>query len=209
MKKLSYLLVTFLMFGLSLPFTAYAQGTLQSRLSGGVDLGFTRFPDSDIDLGTGLSLRAYGEYLFSPHLSFTILGGYMEFDEDVALGTGTFSTTEPTRFEEAYVTGGLRARFLPQGRFIPFVTGNAGIYNGHKETITLVTGEIADTTQTLKSNDFGFNVGGGFEYFLGRSVALNLQVLLHSIQGDIDEEILDITWGLRYIPIPASGGPRY
>jgi opacity protein-like surface antigen len=203
MIKLNYLpkALPIFIFILFFPTSIYAQNLFGNHLSGGVDVGFARFTNNDNGLGTGFSIRAYGEYTFAPHLSLTLFGGYIEFDENITLGSGTFSTTEPTRFDEAYVTGGIRARLVPIGGFVPYIMGGAGVYNGHKEIVTLITPGIADTTRTIQSNDFGFNVGGGFEYFLNKNVSLTLEVLLHSIQGDIDEEILDITGGLRYIPI--------
>lgn len=205
MRKLGYLLIPFLVFSLFTPSPVFSQETFQSRLGGGLNVGFARFPDNENDLGTGFNIRAYGEYLFTPQFSFMFSGGFMEFDENITLGSGTFSTTEPTRFQEAYVTGGIRARFSLLGGLMPFATVNAGLYNGQREFVTLITGEIADTTTTIQSNDFGFNFGGGIDYFLNKNISLNVEILLHSIQGDIDEEILDITGGLRYTPFVREG----
>jgi opacity protein-like surface antigen len=202
MRKLSYLLIALVILSFSLFSITYAQETARSRVSGGFNLGIARFLDNVDDLGTGFSIRGYGEYILVPNISLLFMGGYIEFDEDVSLGSGTtFATTEPVRFDEAYVTGGLKVRFVPRGKFTPFVMGSVGVYNGHKEDVTPITTGIADTTKTIESNDFGFNVGGGVEYFVSKRVSLAFEVLFHFTEGDIDEELVDFVGGLRYAPV--------
>ena len=177
-----------------------------SKFSSGLSFGVARFLDGDLD--TGFSGRVFLEYApYVPEIALKLSGGYLRFDGTVTLGQGAFSSKEEVSFEDFYLTGGLVYRFS-RGKFVPFVTANLGVYHFQKEDVYPTAGPIVDGVQmspfdTVKSsdgNDFGLNLGGGLEFFLNNRTSISLEVLLHSIQGAVNDEIFDVTAMFRFFP---------
>jgi hypothetical protein len=179
----------------------------KTGFSSGLNLGVARF--SDGDLGTGFSARAFLEYApYISEIALRLSGGYLRFKGIVKLGSGALSSEENVTFEDFYATAGLIYRFS-RGTRVPFVTANLGIYHYKKEEVSPAAGAIIDGVQMspydvvtpLEGNDFGFNVGGGIEYFFKDSkTSLSLEMLLHSIQGEVNSEIFDLTLMFRFLP---------
>jgi opacity protein-like surface antigen len=174
--------------------------------SSGVNVGVARF--SDGDLGTGFSGRVFVEYAPYIHeIALRLSGGYLRFEDDVTLGQGAFSSSEDVVFEDFYLTGGIIYRFS-RGKIVPFVTANVGVYHYRKEDVSAAVGPVIDgvqvspydTVESLEGNDFGFNVGGGVEFFMNERTSISVEMLLHSITGEVDSEIFDVTAMFRFFP---------
>lgn len=174
--------------------------------SSGVNVGVSRF--SDGDLGTGFSGRVFVEYAPYIHeIALKLSGGYLRFEDEITLGEGSFTSKQDVVFEDLYLTGGIVYRFS-RGQIVPFVTGNLGIYHYRKDDVSSAAGPIIDGTQaspfdTVNSkdgNDFGVNFGGGIEWFMRDQMSLSMEILLHSIFGEVDSEIFDFTVMFRFFP---------
>ncbi len=174
--------------------------------SSGLSFGVARF--SDGDLGTGLSGRVFLEYAPYIHeIALRLSGGYFRFEDDIEFGRSPFSSKENVVFEDLYATGGVIYRFS-RGKIVPFLTANLGVYHYRKEDVSAAPGPIIggvqvspfDTVKLKTGNDFGFNLGGGIEYFMSGRTSLSLEMLMHSIHGEIDDQIFDLTVMFRFLP---------
>jgi hypothetical protein len=184
-------------------------GMAQERIPGlskGLTFGAARF--SDGDLGTGLSGRVFLEYAPYIHeIALRLSGGYLRFEDVVELGRGALSSRESVLFEDMYLTGGIVYRFS-RGHIVPFVTGNLGLYRYQKEDVYPASGVIIngvqlspyDVVKEKTGNDFGINLGGGVEFFTGDNTSMSVEMLLHSIQGEVNSEIVDLTVVFRFLP---------
>jgi hypothetical protein len=183
--------------------------TAQERTTGfssGISFGVARF--SDGDLGTGFSGRVFVEYAPYIHeIALRLSGGYLRFEDDIKLGREPFSSKENVVFEDLYGTGGLIYRFS-RGKMVPFLTVNLGVYHYRMEDVSPAPGPIIggvqlspfDTVEEKVGNDFGFNLGGGVEYFMGNRTSLSLEMLMHSIHGEVNDRIFDFTMMFLFLP---------
>jgi hypothetical protein len=181
----------------------------QERTKGfseGFSLGLARF--SDGDFGTGFSGRGFVEYApFIHEIALRLSGGYFRFEDTVELGRSPFNSKKNLTFESFYVTGGVTYRFS-RGKIVPFLTTNLGVYHSDKEEISSAPGILIEgvqlspynTVKLVEGYDFGFNVGGGIEYFMGGRTSLSVEALAHSIFGKIDSEIFDVAVMFRFFP---------
>lgn len=174
--------------------------------SNGVTVGAARFFDGD--LGIGLSGRVFLEYAPYIHeIGLRLTGGYLHFADTITIGTPPFSSKEDVIVDDMYATAGIIYRFS-RGKFVPFLTGGLGLYRYHKEDVYPAPGpiiggvqaSITDVVKEKKGNDFGFNLGGGIEYFMNNRTSLSLEMLMHSIYGEMNSEIFDITVVFRFLP---------
>jgi hypothetical protein len=156
----------------------------------------------------GLSGRAFAEYApFIHEIAVRLSGGYLRFEDYVELGEYPLNSKEHVLFEDLYGTLGIVYRFS-RGKLVPFATANVGLYRYQKEDVYSAAGPIIDGTPSSPYDvvrqhngiDFGLNLGGGFEYFLGNDISMSAELLLHSIQGEVNSEILDLTITFRFLP---------
>jgi hypothetical protein len=163
---------------------------------------------SDDDYGMGLSGRAFAEYApFIHEIAVRLSGGYLRFEDYVELGEYPLNSKEHVLFEDLYGTLGIVYRFS-RGKLVPFATANVGLYRYQKEDVHSAAGPIIDGTPSSPYDavrqhdgiDFGLNLGGGIEYFLGNDISTSAELLLHSIQGEVNSEILDLTITFRFLP---------
>lgn len=175
-------------------------------LSSGLTFGAARF--SDGHLGTGLSGRVFLEYAPYIHeIALRLSAGYLRFEDVVELGRGPLSSRQPVLFDDIYFTGGLVYRFS-RGKMVPFATGNVGLYRYQKQDVFPASGIIIngvqlspyDVVKEKTGYDFGINLGGGVEFFTGKTTTMSVEMLLHSIQGEVNSEIVDITVVFRFLP---------
>jgi hypothetical protein len=109
--------------------------------------------------------------------------------------------------ENWYGTLGVVYRFT-RGHLVPFATANVGAYRYTKEDVFPSGGPVIDGERQSPYNivhqtsgtDFGGNIGGGIEYFMGDDVSMSAEVLLHSIWGEVSSEVLDVTVTFRFLP---------
>ena len=174
--------------------------------SSGFNLGTAWLREDD--LGTGFSGRVFLEYAPYVHEIALKLGiGYLRFEDNVTLGQGAFSSTAKLTFSDLYFTGGLVYRFS-RGNIVPFLTGNLGVYHYNKDEVSPAVGPILDgeqvspqnTVKTLNGNDLGMNFGGGFEFFVGKRSSISVEMLVHLLFGEVDDEVLDVTAMFRFFP---------
>ena len=175
-------------------------------ISEGFSLGLARCTDGDF--GTGFSGRGFVEFApFIHEIGLRLSVGYLRFEDTVELGYLPFSSTKELTFESFYLTGGAIYRFS-RGKIVPFLTGNVGVYHAQKEQVAPAPGIIIDGVQMSPYNtvklvdeyDFGFNVGGGIEYFMSGNTSLSVETLAHSILGNINNEIFDVMVMFRFFP---------
>jgi opacity protein-like surface antigen len=175
-------------------------------ISTGGGMGIARFFDGD--LGTGLNGRVFLEYAPYIHeIGLRLTGGYLRFSDDVESGNETFRSTEDVTFEDFYATAGLIYR-LSRKNIVPFLTANVGLYRYRKEDVSPASGPIIggvqvsvyDTVETKEGNDFGLNAGGGIEYFMSDRIAVSVELLVHSIHGEVDDQIVDLSVLFRWLP---------
>jgi len=182
---------------------------LQGRTPGfskGLSFGVARFFDGD--LGTGLSGRVFLEYAPYIHeIALRLSGGYLHFRDEIELGYRPFNSEEEVTFDNLYATGGAIYR-LSRGKIVPFLTANLGVYHYRKEDASPASGPIIggvqlspfDKVKTVTGNTFGFNIGGGIEYFMSKNTSMSLEMLMHSIQGEVGDQIFDLTVMFRFLP---------
>ena len=175
-------------------------------LSTGLTLGAAAI--SDDDYGIGLSGRVFAEYApFIHEIAIRLSGGYLRFDDYVEIGAYPLNSREHVILEDTYGALGVVYRFS-RGRFVPFATANLGLYWYQKEDVYPASGPVINGTQYSPFNairqrsgtDFGLNVGGGIEYFFDETLSMSTELLLHSIQGEVNSEILDLSVSFRFLP---------
>ncbi|MFO7570250.1 MAG: outer membrane beta-barrel protein [Smithellaceae bacterium] len=175
-------------------------------LSSGLTLGAAAI--SNDDYGVGLSGRVFAEYApFIHEIAIRLSGGYLRFDDYVEIGKYPFNSRERIILEDTYGALGVVYRFS-RGRFVPFATGNVGLYWYQKEDVYPAAGPIIDgvqsspytATRQRTGMDFGLNFGGGIEYFFDETLSMSAEVLLHSIQGEVNSEVLDLAVSFRFLP---------
>ncbi len=185
--------------------TAFA-GERTSGFSSGVNAGVVRFFDGD--LGIGFSGRAFLEYAPYIHeIALRLTGGYFRFQDEITLGQGAFTSEEDVVFEDFYLTGGLVYRFS-RGKMVPFGTLNLGVYHYRKEDVSSAVGPVIigtqvspfDTVDFREGNDFGVNAGGGLEFFTSNTTSISMELLVHAIFGEVDNQVLDFTAMFRFFP---------
>ena len=181
----------------------------QERITGfskGLNLGIARV--SDDDFGIGLSGRGFLEYAPYIHeIGLRLSGGYFRFQNKVTLGRRPFTSEQEITFESFYATGGAIYRYS-RGRIVPFLTANLGVYRYWKEEVSPASGPIIggiqlstyDQVETKDGNAFGFNIGGGLEYFMNSKTSMSLEMLIHSVHGEVDEQVYDLTIMFRFLP---------
>lgn len=181
----------------------------QERTTGfskGLGVGGARLFDGDF--GIGFSGRVFLEYApFIHEIGLRLSGGYFRFLDQVELGYAPFNSEEEIKFENFYVVGGLIYRYS-RGKIVPFLTANLGVYHYWKEEVFPASGPIIggiqlspfDYVETKDGNAFGFNIGGGIEYFISTKTSMSLEMLVHSIHGGVDEQIFDLTLMFRFLP---------
>ena len=174
--------------------------------SKGLSFGAARLFDGDF--GIGLSGRAFLEYApFVHEIALRLSGGYLRFEDKVELGYRPFNSEEEISFENLYATGGMIYRYS-RGKIVPFLTANLGVYHYRKEEVAPASGPIIggvqlspfDHVKTKDGNEFGFNIGGGVKYFTSEKTSMSLEMLMHSIHGEVDEQIFDLTIMFRFFP---------
>lgn len=184
---------------------AYGQERIPG-LSTGLTFGAAEI--SKDDFGTGLSARAFAEYApFIHEIAIRLSAGYLRFEDYVELGKYPFNSKDRVLLEDAYATLGVVYRFS-RGRFVPFATANLGLYRYQKDDVYPAAGPIINGTQYSpysvvqqnRGTDLGFNFGGGLEYFMGDDISMSAELLLHSIQGEVNSEVLDLTVSFRFLP---------
>ncbi len=181
----------------------------QERTTGfskGLSFGVAR--PFDDDFGIGLSGRAFLEYApFIHEIALRLSGGYLRFQDKVELGYRPFNSEEEISFENFYATGGVIYRYSRR-KIVPFLTVNLGVYHYRKEEVFPASGPIIggvqlspiDYVETKEGNEFGFNIGGGIEYFTSNKTTMSLEMLVHSLHGEVDEQIVDLTIMFRFLP---------
>lgn len=176
----------------------------------GISTGFTLGTAGmlDSDFGPGFSGRIFLEYApFIHEIGVRLTGGYLYFGTTLDIGERPFTSREYVRFDETYGTVGLIYRFA-RGKYVPYATGNVGVYRYLKEDVEPAAGTVVngvrlspfDVTVERSGVDFGLNAGGGLEIFTSERTSLSFDLLVHSIQGDIDERIFDFTCMFRFFP---------
>ncbi len=174
--------------------------------SNGVNLGVARLFDDD--LGLGLSARAFLEYAPYIHeIALRLSGGYFRFQDEITLGQGVFTSEEDVIFENFYLTGGVIYRFSRRN-VAPFISGNIGVYHYRKEDVSSASGPIIDgvrvspydTVEFRDGYDFGLNLGGGLEFFTSERTSISMELLLHALIGEVDDQIADFTVMFRFLP---------
>lgn len=181
----------------------------QERIPGiSMGLTFGAAATSDDDYGTGLSGRAFVEYApFIHEIAVRLSGGFLRFNDYLEIGEYPFNSKERVVFEDMYGTLGVVYRFS-RGKIVPFAMANIGLYRYEKEDVYPASGPVIDgaqyspfhVTRQRTGSDFGVNLGGGIEYFLDTDLSMSAELLLHSIQGEVNSEILDLTLTFRFLP---------
>lgn len=181
----------------------------QERIPGfstGLTLGAATI--SDDDFGLGMTARAFAEYApFIHEIAMRLSVGYLRFGDYVEIGERPFNSREHILLEDTYGALGVVYRFS-RGRFVPFATANLGLYRYEKEDVYPAAGPVIDGTQYSPFNairqrtgtDFGVNLGGGVEYFFDETLSMSVEVLVHSIQGEVNSEVLDLAVSFRFLP---------
>jgi hypothetical protein len=181
----------------------------QERVPGfstGVTLGAAAISHEYHSLG--LSGRVFAEYApFIHEIGIRLSGGYFRFDSYADFGKYPFNSRERVSLEDTYVTLGGVYRFS-RGSWAPFATANAGVYWYQKEDVYPSAGPVINGVQYSPVNivrhrsgiDFGLNIGGGLEYFFDETLSMSAELLLHSIQGEVNSEALDLTVSFRFLP---------
>jgi hypothetical protein len=181
----------------------------QERLPGfskGLAFGGARL--SDGEYGTGFTGRVFLEYApFIHEIGLRLAGGYWRFEDVISLGTRPFDSEERVLFENMYGTLGLVYRFT-RGKYVPFAMAGLGIYHYQKEDVFPASGPIIngvqsspfDVVRQREGNDFGISLGGGLEYFADEDMSMSVEVLLHSVQGEVNSEIFDVMLAFRFLP---------
>lgn len=182
-------------------------GERSSGWSQGLNLGIARLFDDD--LGFGFSGRAFLEYAPYIHeIALRLSGGYFRFQDTIDLGQGVFTSEEDVIFEDFYLTGGVVYRFSRKN-IVPFATANLGVYHYRKEDVSSsAIGPVIDGVQVSPYDtvefrdgfDLGLNIGGGLEFFTGNTTSLSMELLLHAIFGEVDDQIVDFTVMFRFFP---------
>jgi hypothetical protein len=199
--------VVVLLLNLTSGIQAQAVGERAPGISTGFNLGLAWLNDND--LGTGLSGRAFVEYAPYIHeVALKLSLGFLYFKNDVTIGQGAFSATaNNVEFSDLYLTGGLIYR-LSRGNIVPFLTGNLGVYFYNQEEVLPVVGPIIEgqqvssqyTIKTREGSDFGMNLGGGLEFFVSRRSSISVEMLVHFLFGEIDDQVLDLSAMFRFFP---------
>ena len=174
--------------------------------SSGFNLGAGWFMDGY--LSTGFSGRAFVEYApYIPEIGLKLTLGYFRFSDNVTTGSGAFTSQADLTYDDLYLTGGMVYRFS-RSKVVPFLTGNLGVYHYRKETSEPGVGPIVDGEQVspysvITMSDgyaFGFNGGGGVEFFIGERTSLSLESIAHFTFGDESDQIIDVTAMFRFLP---------
>ncbi len=185
---------------------AYAAERLSGWSKGG-NLGVAKLFDDD--LGFGFSGRAFLEYAPYIHeIALRLTGGYLRFQDTIEIGRGIYRSEEDVIFEDFYLTGGVIYRFSRKN-IVPFATANVGLYHYRKEDVeSSAVGTIIDGSQVSPYDsveykdgfDIGANLGGGLEFFTSPSTSVSMEFLLHTIFGEVDNQVADFTVMFRFFP---------
>jgi len=120
-------------------------------------------PEGDLNIGGGIGF----EYFFNPSIGVSLSGG---------LSSLTASNLYTERV--GYGEGNLIWRLLPFDRFSPIAYGGMGL---------VIDQESEETSQR---NQYGkFQIGGGFEFFINKSVAFQLSVDYNYLMNDAIDDI--------------------
>jgi hypothetical protein len=190
----------------SMSWSVYAVEERAPGISSGFSFGAAKLVADEF--GPGFSGQVFLEYApFIHEIAVRLTGGYLFFGENREIGQRPFNSTEYVTFEDAYGTLGVVYRFS-RARLVPYATANVGIYHYTKEDVYPAAGPIIggvqvspyDVTRETSGNDFGFNLGGGLEYFTSARTSMSIDVLLHSIHGDINKRVMDVNLMFRFFP---------
>jgi opacity protein-like surface antigen len=154
----------------SLPSLAHAQERVPyaGSAAAGVDVGVF-FPRSD-ELSGSLLLNGTYEYYVTPRVS--VRAGFGWSNPSFSLGAVDSLMQLPLTFDAQYN--------WERGPWHPFVGGGIGAY------FLKFRSDFASDDNT--DTRFGFNTGGGVEYFLSRTIALKGDARYHAINDARGEE---------------------
>jgi hypothetical protein len=119
------------------------------------------------------------EYYTSPRVSWRGLLGFTSFDAD-----------SPSSAEVDFTFLNANFSYNWEGGWVhPFVTGGVGLYS-------------KDASSSLPSNaggtEFGLNVGGGLDWFMGAHWALKFEGTFHGLAGEEPDSFLLGTAGVKW-----------
>jgi opacity protein-like surface antigen len=156
-----------------------APGAIWGGMNGGISMPFGHFSDK---ASTGFTLGLIGEYMkndswaFGGELGWHKFGGNDDLEKSESARLGV-----PVNFTVRAIPITAHAKYLlpPSERIAPFVKAGLGFYNLKFKTDAGTLGD-RDKSET----DFGFQVGGGFNFKSTGNVAFGTELLYHYISTE-------------------------
>ena len=194
MRKLSGLLMTMALMAV-VASSASAAGKCWLGLVGGAAVPTGDFADA---ANTGFDVGGTGTYMLNDQWGVGVDGVYHMWnasdDVNAAAQVSTGDPSAEVKFSAIQGTGHLMYMMPMQGTMHPWLKGGLGVYN--VKTKLDATSGSGDTSES----NFGFNVGGGFNYAVNATWSLGVGAAYHMIQTDPDATNLftvnaNILWG--------------